>query len=196
MTELSILEFQKILFYTAASLEQIVTPQSVSTNKMNEYVEPYSPIKFFNAPFTTWMYSNHETKNDYVCIAVPIFSGSRNVNFTLSSDGMKVIIHYVWPAALYTPSLLFAQATKDGQLQQSDPKVLAFTSQMLRDGYTENSLPSGNITIELPCQVKREINSFKYEALTVDGTNIVLLEFTVYKKSLFVDDADTTLNFD
>lgn len=91
-----------------------------SSSQENEYdAEPYFPITFFNAPFSTWMYSDHNENNDYICLAVPIFSGSRDVKFTLSDDGMKVTIHYVWSEAVYKPFVLFDEAINKKRIQPS-----------------------------------------------------------------------------
>lgn len=46
-----------------------------------------------------------------------------------------------------------------------------------------------------PEQIELE-RMFTFEALKIDGTNVGLLEFTAYQQVLFVDDVDSTLNFD
>ncbi|KAJ6645281.1 hypothetical protein Bhyg_00485, partial [Pseudolycoriella hygida] len=68
------------------------TPLKEEKEENENDVEPWFPITFYNAPFSTRVYIEHASKNDYVCVAVPMFSGSRNINFSLLEDGMKNIM--------------------------------------------------------------------------------------------------------
>lgn len=96
-------------------------------------------IDFRGAPFITWIYTDHRTKCDFVCVALPIISGSRDINFDLSEDGMKLYINYVWPSMLFNPLKLFKDALDDfnNPITLDDPKIHAFSSRLLELELTE-----------------------------------------------------------
>lgn len=73
-------------------------------------METLSPIRFTNAPFWIWEYFDHERSMDFVCVAVVTFCGSRNIRFEISEDCLSIVIHYVWPTAIYKALELFATA--------------------------------------------------------------------------------------
>lgn len=133
---------------------------------------------------------------DFVCVAVVTFCGIRNINFEIAADGLQVFIHYVWPTAIYKAIELFENA-KNGRekLSIQHPKVHAFVLNALDCGVTSKSNPPAEIIIDLPQKVQRVPSSWKKEAIVSGDTNIVLLEFSAYQKSLVIDDADTSINF-
>lgn len=103
---------------------------------------------------------------------------------------------YKWPSPMFKATELFAQA-KDGKekLTLYHPKLHAFMSHMLDPGVTDKSSPMAEMIINLPKKVQRTTTSWKKEAITVDGTNIILLEFTAYQNELFIEEAATTIEF-
>lgn len=118
------------------------------------------------------------------------------MNFVLSEDGTAVTINYVWPQEFYKSAELFKGAIKAKEISAEHPKIQAFVSHMINSGITEKSLPQAMMTIQLPCKVKRQIGSCTKNALSINETKLIMLEFTAYQKALLVDDADTSLNFD
>lgn len=139
--------------------------------------EPNSDIKFTNYPCLTWVYTDHELKSDFVCVAVAALSGSRDINFTLSEDGMTLMLNYVWPSVMVTPKELFPEEmTREENLWTlNHPKIHALMSHLLDRGITEKSRPQGRISIRLPRQVQHDLNTWKKRE--VNGEKIFLLEF-------------------
>lgn len=168
-------------------------PQTTRPN--DEWLDTEPKLEFENAPFSTWMYTDHIKKNDYVCVLLPVIYGATNLSFDLAEDGYSVTINYTWPKEFYNSTDLFKQSIADKEISAEHPKVHAFVSNWVTAGITENSQPKGKITINLPCKVKREIGSWVKKAMTVNNTNLIMLEFTAYQKALLVNDADTSLNF-
>lgn len=149
-----------------------------------------------NAPFCVWQYTDHIKKNDYVCVSLSIISGCRDVTPKLSEDGTKLIVSYIWPKAIFQAKTLFAAEITKNELTLQHPKVHSFVSNLMDFGITANSSPITQTTITLPCKVKRELGSYERKAIKVDGTNVLMMQFTAYQKSLLVDEADDSLNFD
>lgn len=167
------------------------------TNEIaNDFDDGTSAIEFYNPPCSVWVYTDHKLKTEFVCVLLPIFSGERDIKFELSEDGNVVTIHYTWPSQFYRASELFKASIDKGEMSTEHPKVHGFVSNMIELGVTENSKPRGKMIIKLPCQVKREIGSWKKQAVNVEETKMILLEFTAYQKSLLVNDMDTSLTFD
>lgn len=122
-----------------------------------------------------------------------MFSGCKVVNHTLSEDGTKVVINYKWPNATFKADEFFSASIAAGRMSITDPKVHAFVSSLFDSGITTNSEPYGKIIINLPCPVKRETGSWVAEKVVVGDAKMLLLQFTAYQKSLFIDDIDTTI---
>lgn len=154
-------------------------------------------IRFTNPPFWTWEYFDHQRNMDFVCVAVVTLCGARGITFEISEDGMYIVVHYVWPTAIYKAAELFATA-KHGNavISMHNTKVHSFVSNALRNGVSVNSEPRGEVEISLPRKVQRIPSSWKKEAISVDGTNIVLLEFSAECNEIFIVDADTSINFE
>lgn len=110
-------------------------------------------ITFNNPPCMTWIHTDHDEKVDIVNVAVPVISGSENVDFGLSEDGMQLIIEYNWPKAMYVPALLFCK--KVDTMPMTHPKVHALSSELMTRGYMQKSKPAGNIVVPLPVKVQR-----------------------------------------
>lgn len=153
-------------------------------------------IRFTNPPFWTWTYFDHQKNMDFVCVAAAMISGSRNVNFVMSEDGMQITIKYTWPTAIYKATELFEKAKRDGlRLSIQDPKVHCFVANALQSGVTGNSNPQGEIIIDLPQRVQRHTSTWKKEGFLVNQASILMLEFSAYEKDLVIDDADTSVKF-
>lgn len=146
-----------------------------------------SGIRLSNYPFLTWTYLDHEAKCEYVCVVVSTISGSQDINFVLSKDGTTLVIHYVWPSAMYTPTQLFHnELTRDeNAMTVNHPKLHTFVTHLLEKGITEESRPRGTLSITLPKKVRRELDSWTKEEVQ---SNIFLLQFTachsVYERFL------------
>lgn len=109
---------------------------------------------------------------------------------------MKLKITYIWPTPIFTATELFDNAIKKKQITIEHPKVHAFISHLLDSSITEKSSPQGEINIDLPLRVKRDTGSFAKEAIKVNDTKIIYLEFMAYQKTVVIHDADTSINFD
>lgn len=48
----------------------------------------------------TWNYTDHVDQKDIVCVAIPIVTGSRDIKFVVSDDGLQLFVNYVWPSPL------------------------------------------------------------------------------------------------
>lgn len=129
-------------------------------------------------------------------VALPIISGSRNVEFTLSEDGLKVNVNYTWPSDIYHPEELFENELKSQAISLNDPKIHALRDHLLQLGITENSKPRGQITITLPIRVQREVNTWSWKGIKKGDTKMVILEFRGYQANLIINDVDTTITFE
>lgn len=154
-------------------------------------------IHFKNAPYLTWTYTDHFKNIDFVCVAVCMMSGSRDISFILSEDGTKLIITYVWPTALCSAEELFDEKLKGNNAISVDhPKIHAFTSRLLECELTKNSLPQATITIDLPTKVLRENGTWSKSGVKCGDSRIALLEFQAFQKNVVIENADTSITFD
>lgn len=154
--------------------------------------------EFLNSPILTWSYTDHEKKCDFVYVAAPIVSGSREIEFLIAEDGMSVIISYVWPKIMYNANDLFEDEifSATQAISHNHPKVHALTSHLRKFGITENSFPKGKIVVKLPIRVQREIGSWKKKAISKPDTKIILLQLKGFQEDLIIRDADTRIVFD
>ncbi|KAJ6647899.1 hypothetical protein Bhyg_03123, partial [Pseudolycoriella hygida] len=90
-------------------------------------IDNKSKVIFNNPPCLTWIYSDHEQKCDIVCVAVPVIGGSGDIQFSISEDGMKVFIDYIWPSAIFSSALFQSK-----NLPTNHPKIHAFQSKLLQ----------------------------------------------------------------
>lgn len=131
-------------------------------------------VEFLNPPVVTWVIDDHVKKCIIVLVALPIFSGTKDVNFELKEDGKKVIVKYVWPGPIFNPKELFSLESTS----QVEPKIHLLYTHLLSLGITDASRPKDKIEITLPNPVLREIETWKKRAIKcADGTQIALLEF-------------------
>ena len=158
--------------------------------------EPVHPITHNKAPCWTWVYTDHEKKLDFVCVAIPALCG-RNSKFTISEDGMKLNIKYDWPEVMMKANELFGKsnASNGRKLPMSHPKVHSFISHLHDCGVTENSKLPADIVINFPKKVQRENNTWSAEKVIVADTKMIILEFSAFQTSLIINDADTSLDF-
>lgn len=107
-------------------------------------------------------------------------TGSRDINFSLSEDGMKLIVDYVWPSVLLSPYELFKDVLLDNwqPLPISHPKVYAYQNRLSDCDLSMKSYPEASLVISLPLRVQRELGTFKKQGLTCGDTKLVMLQFT------------------
>lgn len=83
-----------------------------------------------NPPYTTWMYTDHELKNDFVCVTINIFTGCKSMTFDVAEDGLKVIAKFLWPSAIHNPAQMFQQLINDKTLSMQHPMIHAMAFKM------------------------------------------------------------------
>lgn len=154
-----------------------------------------SAASFINPPCSTWVYTDFERKIDFVCVAVPIIARSEDIAFTLSSDGTQLEIIYTWPRAIFEASIIFEEEIRKKRFSLTHPKVHAFCTEMVKNGYSTKSEPQGRIVVKLPCKVMRQASSWTKEAKSVGDAKFAFLEFTAFQKEIFIEEADTSLKF-
>lgn len=142
------------------------------------------------------MFTDHEKKKDFVCVAIPALCG-KNSKFTISEDGMQIVITYDWPDVMVKANELFSQSKcgRGRTITTSHPKVHSFISHLHDSGVTENSNIPAEIVIKFPKKVQRERDSWSMEKVVVAGTKMIILEFSAFQSSLIINDADTSLDF-
>lgn len=152
---------------------------------------------FKNSPVMAWYYTDHERNTDIVLVAVPIISGSRDISFTIAENGMSVTINYLWPISIFNAVELFNDEINDHNVTINHPKIHSLTSALLKAGITANSSPKGQIIVDLPLRVQREVGSWTKNAKTKrDGTKVIVLQFLGFQEKIIIKEADTRINFD
>lgn len=151
----------------------------------------------FNTPFITWVYTDHNQKCEFVCVAIPVLAGSTDINFTLSEDGTSVTVFYIWPSPLFKPMDLFGDKIKDvnDPMSLDSPKLYALKSHLLECGLTEKSRPQGKMVIKLPIKVQRESGTWSKCGIVHQESKVILLEFKAFQKAPVINDEDTSINF-
>lgn len=190
------------------TIPELGSSAAISSIPSNCYDEPSdeinlqkeSIVEYVNPPVTAWVYTDIEQKCKFVNVATPIISGTKDLNFKISDDGMKVTINFSWPVAIYQPKELFSNEINDDPLKGipvTHPKIHTLSTQLLAEGISEKSIPRGKMIVSLPIKVQREVGSWTKKAVTKpDGTRIVLLQFKGYQENLIINDADTRLIFE
>jgi hypothetical protein len=151
-------------------------------------------MEFLNGPFITWSYTNHKEQTDIVCVAVAVFSGSEDIHFNLSEDGMNVLITYTWPEPLYTPSFLYKKKIDTGVMATDHPEIHSFANRIAECELSAKAKPKGHMSIRLPVRVQRQVGSWSKEGLKCKESNIILLKFSAYQKKRVIQDADTSIS--
>lgn len=152
--------------------------------------------EFVNPPSLSWVYTDLDLKCTFVNVVLPIISGSKDIHFNISEDGMQVVINYSWSPFIYIPKELFAHEINN-EILATHPKIHSLSMQLLESGITEKSIPRGKIIVTLPIKVQREVGSWtKKTESKSDGTKIVFLQFKGYQEKQIIKDADTSLVFD
>lgn len=154
-------------------------------------------VQFFKPPITKWVYTDIQQKCTFVNVALPVFSGSQDITFSIHEDGMKVSIHFSWTQELYVPEQLLAhEIYAINGISLNHPMVHSLATHLLDSGYTEKSIPRSKITITLPLKVQRDVGTWTKYALTTErGSKIILLKFKGYQENQIIKDADTSLIF-
>lgn len=154
------------------------------------------PVEIVNPPYHTWQYTDHDAKTGYVCVAINIFTGSSSISFDITEDGLRIVVRFAWPTAMYSAAEMFAAELEDGTIPKHHPMIHAMSSTMLDLGVTENSKPEGQWIINLPCEVRREVTSYKMSKIQSGTTKIMFLRFEAYQNDAIIDQANRTLTFD
>lgn len=154
-------------------------------------------VEFLKPPHFEWTYTDLQLKCTYVTVAIPIFSGSHDINFKLHEDGMKLSISYNWAHELYIPEELLAhELNKVDGITTTHPMFHSLAMQLMVAGYSERSVPRGMSIIKLPVKVQREVGSWTKNAITtIRGNRIILLKFKAFQEDQIIKDADTSLIF-
>lgn len=144
-----------------------------------------------------WHYTDHNSQKDMVCVAVPTVTGSRDISFVISEDGMTLFVDFVWPLPLLDPNELFVDVTNEegSPLSMSDPKVYGFRNHLVECELSEKSRPVSSLVINLPLRVLRELGTYTKVGLTCGDTRIAMLEFTGFQKQKVLRDADNSIIF-
>lgn len=151
-----------------------------------------SDITFTNPPFLIWTHYDHQEKVDIVSVVLPVISGSENVDFVLSEDGMKLIVKYTWPALVVVPRVLFSRR---GNMPMSHPRINSMAAELVKRGISERNKPVGNITVRLPVKVQREIGTWGYEGMRMNNTDAILFNFKAFQAKAVVEGAATSVDF-
>lgn len=171
-----------------SSVESRKRPISAEVNNLN----------FKNAPYIVWVYFDHEKQNEIVCIAIPIISGARDVDFVLSDDNITLNIAYVWPSALFSTEELFRKQLdpEDGGWTMDHPKIYSFRTRLHELSLNKSSVPPASISIKLPMKVQRESKAYSCSGLKTKDGNVVMLEFETFEKTHVVADCKPKIKFE
>lgn len=111
----------------------------------------------------TWTYSDHLEQKEIVCVAVPTVTGSRDIKFVTSDDGMRLYVEYVWPFPLLQPTDLFYDVVEDNgsPISMSRPMVYSFRNRLDSIDLSEKSRPNASFMVNLPIRFQRELGTYK-----------------------------------
>lgn len=164
-----------------------------NVSECDEFEGDSNTTLFDNPPIQSWVWQDHNNKCNYVQVALPIFSGAKDINFKIAEDGNKIYINYTWPSSIFNPKTLFEQEL----ISNDHPKIYALMSQQIRQNITPNSNPRGKITINLPIKVQNEDGTWTTKAIVDnEGARIIVLEFKGYQELIHIKQADTSIKFD
>lgn len=88
-------------------------------------------MEIINPPYNTWQYTDHDVGTDYVCVAINIFTRSNSVNFDITDDGVKIIVRFAWPTAMYKAAEMFAAELQDGIVPKHHPMIHSTSSTLI-----------------------------------------------------------------
>ncbi len=172
------------------SIAELGLNVALPLTKRSRMSKPDEVAEIVNPPYTTWMYTDHDLKDDFVCVAINIFTGSKSVTFDISEDGMKVVVKFTWPSAMHNSAEMFRQLIREKVVPKHHPMIHSFASTMLDAGLTENSTPEGQLIIPLPRQVRREVSSYTMTKISIDTTRIMFSKFTAYQNDVIIEQAN------
>ncbi len=145
----------------------------------------------------TWTWTDHQRKCQYVCVIIPIIAGSKDITFSISEDGLKVLIHFTCPKPTFRPAELFEDQITSGEMNENHPRIHALVTHLLAEGVTPNSKSRGMIQVKLPAKVQRENNTWTKRAINKqDGSKVIFLELKCYQDEPYINDADFSIKFD
>lgn len=153
-------------------------------------------VEIVNPPYTSWTYTDHNNKTDYVCVAINIFSGSEEITFNINDDGLSITAQFTWPNALIDPAIMFEEKLKSNATSMHHPMIHAMTTKLLQTGITEGKLPRGEWKIPLPIKVRREVTSYSMSKIVRGSAKILFLRFTAYQNDVIIENANRTMRFD
>lgn len=181
------------------SIPELAGSGGTSVNKRKRDDEDYQDdseepqISFVNPPFMTWIHYDNREKVDMVSVVVPVVSGSEDVDFVLSEDGMKLVINYTWPTLVVVPRVLFCRRAQSMPL--SHPRINSMSAELVKREISERTKPCGSIVVRLPIKVQREVGTWEYEGLRMNNTDAILFQFRAYQAKAVIQDAVTKVDF-
>lgn len=124
-------------------------------------------------------------------------SGSEDITFVLSDDGMSLSVNYVWPAVMLKPRELFQNYILENgrRVHMEHPMVYAFQNRLTECELSQKSKPEASLIIPLPLKVQSELKTYKSLALESADTEFAMLEFLAFQNKKILRDADNTIKF-
>ncbi|KAJ6648090.1 hypothetical protein Bhyg_03315 [Pseudolycoriella hygida] len=155
-------------------------------------------LQFKNAPYVVWVYTDHQRQCDFVCVAVPIISCARDVDFHLAEDNITLNITYVWPSALLSPAELFRKnlTPERGGWTMNHPKIHSYLTRLSEMGLGGKSRPPASIVVKLPMKVQRETHTYNFGGVKTNDGKVVMLEFQAFQKLHVIAEIDTKIRFE
>ncbi|KAJ6636938.1 hypothetical protein Bhyg_09664 [Pseudolycoriella hygida] len=141
----------------------------------------------------TWVHYDNVEKVDIVNVVLPVISGSENVDFNLSEDGMMLIIDFTRPTLIVVPRVLFCR--KANSVPMTHPRISAMSAELVKQAISEKAKPTGCIIVRLPVKVQREVGTWEYEGMRMNDTDAILFSFKAFQKRAVIEDANTKVTF-
>lgn len=186
---------RKLLLFEASPIPELGGFNESKKQKLNDDDDipddTEDAITFKNPPVMTWVHYDNEEKVDIVNMALPVISGSENVDFNLSEDGSKLIVNYTWPTLITVPRVLFCRKVQNMPL--SHLRINGMSAKLVKREISEKSKPTGSIIVRLPMKVQREVY---FEGMQMNNTDAILINFKAFQKKTVIDDANTKVKIE
>lgn len=113
-----------------------------------------SQIEARNFPYMVWTYTDHKVQQEMVCVSVPTITGSRDIKFVISDDGMQLSVEFVWPSVLLDPVEFFMNVVEDdgSLISMRHPKVYSYQNRLVDMDLSGKSKPKSSLIITLPAK--------------------------------------------
>lgn len=157
---------------------------------------PLAVPEIVNPEYSIWKYTDHERKNDYVCVTINTCTGNKSVSFDVTDDGMKLIVRFAWSPAMHDPMKMFKVSLDEGTITKEHPMLHAMSSAFLDSGVTESSSPTSQWIIPLPCRVRREVSSYVMAKLTYESTRMVYIKLAAFQNDVIIEQANRTMSLE